>query len=146
MSDLSSLYQEVILDHSKHPRNFHALEDFNHSSTGHNPLCGDNLKIFVKILEDKIVDISFVGDGCAISKASASILTELAKGKSLAEFQILYEQFHKVATTEEEIPENFGKLAVLAGVRKYPSRVKCATLAWHTLDAAIKGEEKVKTE
>ena len=146
MNDLLNLYQEVILDHSKQPRNFYALEDFNHSSVGHNPLCGDNLKIFVQIVEERIEDISFVGDGCAISKASASILTELAKGKTVAEFQELYEKFHKVATTEEEIPEDFGKLAVLAGVRQYPSRVKCATLAWHTLEAAINGKDKVKTE
>lgn len=146
MNDLSSLYQEVIIDHSKNPRNFHALEDFNHSATGHNPLCGDNLKIFAKIVDNQITELSFVGDGCAISKASASLLTELAKGKSLEEFQKLFSQFHDLLTTDKEIAENLGKLEVLAGVKKYPARVKCATLAWHTLDAALNGKNSAKTE
>lgn len=146
MNDLKTLYQEVILDHSKKPRNFHALEHHSHAATGHNPLCGDNLKVFVRVENGIIQDVSFVGDGCAISKASASLMTEMAKGKSIEEFQQLYAQFHQVATTQEPIPANFGKLQVLAGVRDYPSRVKCATLAWHTLDAALHHQDSAKTE
>lgn len=146
MNDLKALYQEVILDHSKKPRNFHALDPHSHSAVGHNPLCGDNLKIFVQLDGERIVDVSFVGDGCAISKASASLMTEMAKGKTLAEFQTLYQQFHHVATTHDPIPADFGKLQVLAGVRDYPARVKCATLAWHTLDAALHGQHSAKTE
>lgn len=146
MNDLKALYQEVILDHSKKPRNFHALEPHSHSAVGHNPLCGDNLKIFVRLEGGQIADVSFVGDGCAISKASASLMTEMAKGRTLDEFHALYQQFHHVATTHDPIPADFGKLRVLAGVRDYPARVKCATLAWHTLDAALKGEHSAKTE
>lgn len=146
MNDLKTLYQEVILDHSKKPRNFHALEPHSHAATGHNPLCGDNLKVFVRVENGIIQDVSFVGDGCAISKASASLMTEMAKGKSIEEFQQLYAQFHQVATTQEPIPADFGKLQVLAGVRDYPSRVKCATLAWHTLDAALHHQDSAKTE
>lgn len=146
MNDLSALYQEVILDHSKKPRNFHALEAPTHAATGHNPLCGDNLKVFVRLEDGVIAELSFVGDGCAISKASASLMTEMAKGKTLQEFQTLYTQFHHVATTQDPIPEDFGKLQVLAGVRDYPSRVKCATLAWHTLDAALHHQDNAKTE
>ena len=130
MNDLKNLYQEVILDHSKHPRHFHALDPCDHSATGYNPLCGDNLKIFVRMDGDTIADISFVGDGCAISKASASLMTDLARGK----------------TPQDPIPDSVGKLKVLAGVREYPSRVKCATLAWHTLDAALHGKKEAKTE
>ena len=135
MNDLKTLYQEVILDHSKKPRNFHALEHHSHAATGHNPLCGDNLKVFVRVENGIIQDVSFVGDGCAISK-----------GKSIEEFQPLSAQFHQVATTQEPIPADFGKLQVLAGVRDYPSRVKCATLAWHTLDAALHHQDSAKTE
>lgn len=146
MNDLKALYQEVILDHSKKPRNFHALDPCSHSAAGHNPLCGDNLKIFVRLEGERITEVSFVGDGCAISKASASLMTEMAKGKTLSEFKILYEQFHHVATTRDPVPEDFGKLRVLAGVRDYLARVKCATLAWHTLDAALNGKSSAKTE
>lgn len=146
MNDLKALYQEVILDHSKKPRNFHALEPCTHSAVGHNPLCGDNLKIFVRLDGGRIADVSFVGDGCAISKASASLMTEMAKGRTLDEFQALYQQFHYVATTQEPIPADVGKLRVLAGVRDYPARVKCATLAWHTLDAALNNQTHAQTE
>lgn len=146
MNDLKALYQDVILDHSKKPRHFHALETCTHSATGHNPLCGDNLKVFVKMDGDVISDLSFVGDGCAISKASASLMTEIARNKTLAEFAKIYADFHHVVTTQEPIPDDVGKLKVLAGVRDYPARVKCATLAWHTLDAALKNETTAKTE
>ncbi|MDO5090721.1 MAG: SUF system NifU family Fe-S cluster assembly protein [Cardiobacteriaceae bacterium] len=146
MNDLKALYQEVILDHSKKPRNFRRIDPCTHSATGHNPLCGDNLKIFVQLEEGRIVDLSFVGDGCAISKASASLMTDMAKGKTLKEFKQLYNDFHHVATTQDPIPESMGKLRVLAGVRDYPARVKCATLAWHTLDAALHNQQHAKTE
>ena len=146
MNDLKNLYQEVILDHSKPPRHFHALEPCDHSATGHNPLCGDNLKVYVRMDGDQLADISFVGDGCAISKASASLMTDLARGKTVAEFAKLYNEFHHIATTQDPIPDSVGKLKVLAGVREYPSRVKCATLAWHTLDAALHGKNAAKTE
>lgn len=146
MNDLAHLYQEVILDHSKKPRNFKALDSCTHSATGHNPLCGDNLKIFVQLDGERIADVSFVGDGCAISKASASLMTEMAKGKTLQEFASLYNDFHHIATTHDPIPESMGKLRVLAGVRDYPARVKCATLAWHTLDAALHHRSQAKTE
>ena len=146
MNDLKALYQEVILDHSKHPRHFYALEPCDHSATGHNPLCGDNLKVYVRMDGDQLADISFVGDGCAISKASASLMTDLARGKTVEEFSQLYRDFHHIATTQDPIPDSVGKLKVLAGVREYPSRVKCATLAWHTLDAALHGQSAAKTE
>lgn len=146
MNDLHNLYQEVILDHSKHPRNFHALEPCTHSATGHNPLCGDNLKIFANVVDRVIENLSFVGEGCAISKASASLLTEMAKGKTLSEFEVLFQRFHQVVTTQEPIPEDFGKLRVLLGVREFPTRVKCATLSWHTLEAALHGQDSAQTE
>lgn len=146
MNPLSSLYQEVILDHSKKPRHFHALEPCTHEARGHNPLCGDKLKVFARVDGDTITEVSFIGDGCAISKASASIMTELVRGKTLSEFQALHAQFHQVATTQDPIPDGMGKLAVLAGVRDYPARVKCATLAWHTLDAALNNQDSAKTE
>ncbi len=146
MDKLKELYQAVILDHSKKPRNFRVLASCTHSAVGHNPLCGDNLKVFVELDGDNVSDISFVGDGCAISKASASLMTEMVKGKSLTAFQQLYQNFHQVATTNDEIPGDVGKLKVLAGVREFPQRVKCATLAWHTLDAALKNKTSAKTE
>ncbi|UJF24716.1 SUF system NifU family Fe-S cluster assembly protein [Suttonella sp. R2A3] len=146
MNPLKTLYQEVILDHSKKPRHFHALDPCTHSATGHNPLCGDNLKVYVQLEGDVIDEVSFIGDGCAISKASASLMTELARGKTLTEFQQLYDQFHDIVTGQEPVDIDMGKLAVLVGVRDYPSRVKCATLAWHTLDAALHKEDSVKTE
>ena len=146
MNHLKSLYQEVILDHSKKPRHFHALEPCSHSATGHNPLCGDNLKVYAQVEDGVIKDLSFVGDGCAISKASASLMTELARDKTLDEFRAMYDEFHHVVTGQDDVPDSVGKLAVLVGVRDYPSRVKCATLAWHTLDAALNNQDIVKTE
>lgn len=148
-TDLRDLYQQVIVDHSKRPRNLHALEGANRKVEGYNPLCGDKLTIYVKIENDVISDISFEGSGCAISTASASLLTESLKGKTLAEAEALFESFHNLLTGLEPADEapKLGKLVVFSGVCDYPTRVKCATLAWHTLHAALSGEgEKVSTE
>ncbi|MFK5948449.1 MAG: SUF system NifU family Fe-S cluster assembly protein [Methylococcales bacterium] len=147
--DLRDLYQEVIFDHNRNPRNFRVMENADREVEGFNPLCGDRLTLFLKIDGDKIVDASFQGSGCAISTASVSLMTEILKGKTEAEAEELFKQFHKMTTgKEDDIDlEAMGKLAVLAGVREYPARVKCATLAWHTLDAALKNEEKaISTE
>ncbi len=150
MSDLSDLYQETIVDHSRRPRNFKKLEEANHHAEGYNPLCGDKVSIYLKLNNGLVEDISFQGSGCAISTASASILTESLKGKTLAEADALFERFHGLVTegprAKAEGPE-LGKLAVFSGVSKYPVRVKCATLAWHTLRAALGGSgEVVSTE
>lgn len=146
MSDLRDLYQEVILDHGKNPRNFRKLEDADHQAEGNNPLCGDRINLFLKMDGEVIVDIGFQGRGCAISTASASMMTESVKGKTRAEAEALFQRFHELVTGEAEAspgaPE-LGKLAVFAGVRDYPIRVKCATLPWHTLRAAL--EEKQET-
>ncbi len=147
--DLRDLYQEVIFDHNRNPRNFRVIEDADRKVEGFNPLCGDHLTLYLKLDGDKIVDASFQGSGCAISTASVSLMTEIVKGKTLEEAEELFKQFHEMTTGEdEEIQlEAMGKLAVLAGVREYPARVKCATLAWHTLDAAIKNQEtSISTE
>lgn len=146
MSDLKSLYQEVIIDHSKRPRNFKMLDDYDLTAVGHNPLCGDNLKVFVKMRDNLIEDVSFVGDGCAISKASASLMTEIVKGKNIAEFTQIFQDFHQLVTSEQPNLADLGKLRALLGVRDYPARVKCATLAWHTLDAALNNKNHAKTE
>ena len=150
MSDLRELYQEVILDHAKHPRNFHAMPDSVPAADGHNPLCGDRLKVFVQVEDGVIRDISFTGSGCAISTASASMMTEALKGKSLLEEEAIFKSFHDLLTTGSHATEDeelLGKLEVFGGVREFPVRVKCATLAWHTLQAALKGSaEPVKTE
>jgi nitrogen fixation NifU-like protein len=143
--DLSDLYQQVILDHCKKPRNFHELPNASRSAQGHNPLCGDQLKLFLQTEGDVVKDASFVGSGCCISKASASLLTESVKGKSKAEIQKIFEQVHEMVTTGE-VKGDVGKLAVFAGVYKFPARVKCAILSWHALMAALKGEAKVTTE
>jgi nitrogen fixation NifU-like protein len=142
MSDLRDLYQEVILEHSKAPRNFHGLPDANHKADGNNPLCGDQFTVYLHMEGDSIRDISFQGAGCAISKASASVMTQLVKGKSRAEAEKLFERFHKLVTGQDPPKggEDLGKMAVFAGVSEYPARVKCATLAWHTLQAAIEGQ------
>ncbi|MDE3108627.1 MAG: SUF system NifU family Fe-S cluster assembly protein [Acidobacteriota bacterium] len=142
MSDLRDLYQEVILEHSKAPRNFHGLAHANHRADGVNPLCGDQFTVYLHMDGDAIRDISFEGSGCAISKASASMMTQILKGKSRAEAEKLFERFHKLVTGEEPAKggEDLGKLAVFSGVSEYPARVKCATLAWHTLHAALVGE------
>jgi nitrogen fixation NifU-like protein len=142
MSDLRDLYQEVILEHSKAPRNFHSLADANHKAEGFNPLCGDQFTVYLHMDGDSIRDISFQGAGCAISKASASVMTQIVKGKSRAEAEKLFERFHKLVTGKEPLKtgEDLGKLAVFSGVSEYPARVKCATLAWHTLQAALEGQ------
>ncbi|MCF6203141.1 MAG: SUF system NifU family Fe-S cluster assembly protein [Methylococcaceae bacterium] len=147
--DLRDLYQEVIFDHNRNPRNFRVMENASRQVEGFNPLCGDRLTLFLKMEGDKIIDASFQGSGCAISTASVSLMTEIVKGKTEAEAETLFKQFHEMTTgKEEDIDlEAIGKLAVLAGVREYPARVKCATLAWHTLDAALKNEEEsISTE
>lgn len=151
MSDLRELYQEVILDHNKKPRNFGPLEDANRLAEGHNPLCGDQVRVALKLNGDLIEDIRFEGHGCAISKASASMMTTALKGKTLPEAEAIFEQFHELVTSqddlEEEELESLGKLAVFSGVRDYPARVKCASLAWHTLHAALEQQETpVSTE
>jgi nitrogen fixation protein NifU and related proteins len=143
MSDLSDLYQEVILDHNRRPRNFRRLEDASHHAEGYNPLCGDR----VQIADGRIADIAFEGTGCAISKASASLMTDQLKGSTVAEARTLFDRFHRMVTTPaDQDVEELGKLSALAGVREFPVRVKCASLAWHTLKAAMDREEKVSTE
>ncbi len=147
--DLRDLYQEVIFDHNRNPRNFRVMENADREVEGFNPLCGDRLTLFLKMDGDQITDASFQGSGCAISTASVSLMTEIVKGKTEAEAEALFTQFHEMTTGKEDDInlEAIGKLAVLAGVREYPARVKCATLAWHTLDAALKNQEKsISTE
>jgi nitrogen fixation NifU-like protein len=147
--DLRDLYQEVIFDHNRNPRNYRVMADANRQVEGFNPLCGDRLTLFLKIDDHVISDASFQGSGCAISTASVSLMTEIVKGKTEAEADALFKQFHEMTTgkTEDINLEAIGKLAVLAGVREYPARVKCATLAWHTLDAALKNEaQSISTE
>jgi len=147
MSDLSDLYQEVILDHNRRPRNFHALADASHTADGHNPLCGDRLRLFLKVENGIVSDVGFEGAGCAISKASASMMTDAIKGLTVAEIDALFERFHRMVTTPPDRPvEDMGKLSSLAGVREFPVRVKCASLAWHTLKAAMTQKKVVSTE
>ena len=147
MSDLSELYQEVILDHNKRPRNFHPLENATHEAEGYNPLCGDRLNVFLRVDGERIADIGFVGSGCAISKASASLMTDSLKGMTIADARALFERFHAMVTTPPDQPvEDLGKLSVLAGVREFPVRVKCASLAWHTLKAALEKSDRASTE
>ena len=151
MPDLRALYQEVILDHSKKPRNYRVLEGADYHAEGYNPLCGDRITNYLKLENDRISDVAFQGSGCAISTSSASILTETVKGKTLAEADALFEKFHALVTGEgngnQAGDASLGKLAVFSGVAEFPVRVKCATLAWHTLRSALKGEEKtVSTE
>lgn len=142
------LYQEIILDHSKRPRNCHPMDDANRKAEGYNPLCGDKLKLFLKMENDVVKDVSFVGSGCAISTASASLMTESMKGKTREEALRAMEKFHDLLTTDSPVTQELGKLVVFCGVRDYPARVKCATLAWHTLKSALNGavEEPVSTE
>ncbi|HKE21488.1 MAG TPA: SUF system NifU family Fe-S cluster assembly protein [Bryobacteraceae bacterium] len=137
------LYQEIILDHSKHPRNCHAMAEANRQAEGYNPLCGDKLKLFLKMDGDKVVDASFEGSGCAISTASASLMTETLKGKTRQEAMEMLEKFHELLTTDTPVRQDLGKLVVFCGVRDYPARVKCATLAWHTLKSALSGSAEV---
>jgi nitrogen fixation protein NifU and related proteins len=144
---IQDLYQEVILDHSKRPRNFHQMADATGRVEGYNPLCGDKLALFVKLDGETVQDISFVGAGCAISTASASLMTESVKGKSRQEAVKLMERFHDMLTTDKPQSDGLGKLTVFSGVREFPARVKCATLAWHTLKAALTGaNDTVSTE
>jgi nitrogen fixation protein NifU and related proteins len=146
-SDLSELYQEVILDHNRRPRNFRILEKPTHHAEGYNPLCGDRLDLFVNVQAERIADVGFQGSGCAISRASASLMTDAVKGRSLVEARDLFERFHRMVTTPpDKAVEDLGKLSVLAGVRQFPVRVKCASLAWHTLKAALDREERTTTE
>ena len=149
MSELSDLYQEVILDHNKNPRNFREIENADRMAEGNNPLCGDQLKVFLTMEDDRVKEVSFIGSGCAISKASASMMTQTVKGKSKAETETLFDEFHRMVRGEmdEETEENhLGRLKIFAGVREFPARVKCASLSWHTLNAALHGEDVVSTE
>ena len=147
MSDLTDLYQEVILDHNRRPRNFRAIVAPSHHAEGYNPLCGDRLNLYVQVNGDTITDVAFEGSGCAISKASASLMTDALKGKTVSEANSLFERFHRVVTTPPDQPvEDLGKLSVLAGVREFPVRVKCASLAWHTFKAALNQAQKASTE
>jgi nitrogen fixation NifU-like protein len=146
-SDLSDLYQEVILDHNKRPRNFRAIERPSHQAEGFNPLCGDRLNLFLQVDGERITDVAFQGAGCAISKASASLMTDEVKGRSVAEARELFERFHRMVTTPPDRQvEDLGKLSVLSGVREFPVRIKCASLAWHTLKAALENAGRVSTE
>ena len=146
--DLSDLYQEIIIDHNRSPRNYREIEDPTQRAEGYNPLCGDRLKLYLRMKDGVIDDISFEGAGCAISVASASLMTEQIKGMTQEEAERLFAQFHQLVTSDDEaLPDpSLGKLAALAGVRAYPARVKCATLAWHTLDSALTGEGSATTE
>jgi nitrogen fixation NifU-like protein len=148
MSDLSDLYQEIILDHNRRPRNYGRLETANRQAVGHNPLCGDRLQLFVTVEEDRISQIAFEGAGCAISKASASLMTEAVRGLSVSDAGRLIDRFQQMVTAPLDVlpDENaMGKLSALAGVRSFPARVKCASLAWHTLRAALTGAQPVAT-
>ncbi|MCX7626667.1 MAG: SUF system NifU family Fe-S cluster assembly protein [Candidatus Sumerlaeaceae bacterium] len=150
-SDVRALYQEVILDHTKRPRNFRRLEDADRHAQGMNPLCGDRVEVFVKMNGDRIEEVTFTGAGCSISTASASLMTQILKGKTLEEARDLFEKFHDLVTGKIKDPDfqkKLGKLLVFSGVCEYPVRVKCATLPWHTLKAALEkaGEEPVTTE
>jgi nitrogen fixation NifU-like protein len=143
MSDLRDLYQEVIMDHKKNPRNFREIVDANHMAHGNNPLCGDALVVYVKMNDGVIEDVSFQGSGCAISVASASLMTETLKGKTLEEAETLYDNVHNALTGESANAELAGKLQVLGGVKEFPARVKCATLSWHTVHAAMDSDHDI---
>ena len=149
MSELSELYQQVILDHNKKPRNFRKLENPDRSADGYNPLCGDQLTIYVNLADDAVREIAFEGSGCAISKAAASMMTQAVKGKSKEQIEELFKEFHSMVTGEldEETDENhLGNLKIFAGVREFPVRVKCATLPWHTMHAALHNQDHASTE
>ena len=138
MSDLSELYQEVILDHNRRPRTFRVIDPATRAQEGYNPLCGDRLTLYVTVADGRITDVAFQGSGCAISKASASLMTEAVKGRTVDEARALFDQFHHMITSPPGSPlPELGKLGVLSGVREFPTRVKCAGLAWHTLKAAV---------
>jgi nitrogen fixation NifU-like protein len=146
VAELDDLYQEQILDHNKSPRNFRVMENANHKAEGYNPLCGDHVTIYVRLRDGRIEDISFQGSGCAISKASASMMTAELKGKKESDAQELFDKVHRMLTGEGvDGGQNLGKLAVLSGVCKFPARVKCATLAWHTMNSALKDGVEIST-
>jgi len=150
MTELRELYQQIILDHNKNPRNFGKIDAANRVREGYNPLCGDHLHVYLHVADDTIADISFEGSGCAISKASASLMTAALKGKPVPEAVAMFEKFQEMVTAEVDAPvddQSLGKMAVFAGVREFPMRVKCATLAWHTMKAAVDEEQApVSTE
>lgn len=149
MSELNDLYQDTILDHNKNPRNFRDIEDADKTADGKNPLCGDALRVYVKMENDVVSDVAFKGSGCAISKASASMMTQAVKGKNRDEAERLFDEFHKMVTGELDIEtdeNHLGKLRVFAGVLEFPARVKCASLSWHTLNAALHDEDEISTE
>ena len=151
MSDLRELYQEVILDHNRQPRNFRVLEGTGHEADGYNPLCGDKVHVYVDLEGDRVKDVAFQGAGCAISQASASLMTEAVRGKTTAEARQLFDGFHRMlaidrAAVVDDLEEaDLGKLEVFSGVKNYPMRVKCATLAWHTFKAALEGGNEPST-
>jgi nitrogen fixation NifU-like protein len=149
MSELSELYQQVILDHNKKPRNFHRLESANRSAEGFNPLCGDQLTVYLQLEDEVVEDISFEGSGCAISKAAASMMTQAVKGKTKLQAETLFSEFHRMVTgelDEEAQPHDLGRLTIFSGVRDFPARVKCASLSWHTMHAALNNQDIVSTE
>ncbi|HKQ99498.1 MAG TPA: SUF system NifU family Fe-S cluster assembly protein [Pyrinomonadaceae bacterium] len=149
MSELSELYQQVILDHNKKPRNFRKLEGANRTAEGYNPLCGDQLTVYMQLEDEIVKDVSFEGSGCAISKAAASMMTQSIKGKTKQEAETLFDEFHRMVTgaLDTDAAENhLGRLTIFAGVRDFPARVKCASLSWHTMHAAINGQEVTSTE
>lgn len=149
MSELNDLYQETILEHNKNPRNFREIEGADRMADGNNPLCGDALRVYVKMDGDTVSDVAFKGSGCAISKASASMMTQVMKGKTREEAETLFDEFHRMVTggLDVETEDNhLGKLKIFAGVLEFPARVKCASLSWHTLDAALHGDAEVSTE
>jgi nitrogen fixation NifU-like protein len=149
MSELSDLYQEVILDHNRRPHNFRVIDNASAKQEGYNPLCGDRLTLYLTLDGEVIKDVAFQGSGCAISKASASLMTDALKGKTVPEAREMFERFHDMITSDPDTPAaDLGKLSVLAGVRAFPTRVKCASLAWHTMKAAVahEGDAPVSTE
>ncbi len=150
MNELRELYQEVILDHSKRPRNFRALEAASHKAEGFNPLCGDRATVYLRVEDGVVKDVSFEGAGCSISTASASMMTDALRGKTVAEAKALFERFHDLVTADPgraaAVASELGKLAVFQGVHEFPMRVKCASLAWHTMKAALEGGGSVSTE
>ena len=149
MSELKQLYQEMILDHNKNPRNFKVLDHPTHKAEGYNPLCGDHYNLYLKVKDGKIEDVGFDGAGCAISKSSASIMTTCLKGSTLEEADQMFENFHRMLTEETnpgELPGKLCKIVALQGVKAFPTRIKCATLVWHTMKSALEGKEEVNTE
>ena len=149
MSELNDLYQETILEHNKNPRNFRVIDDADKEADGKNPLCGDALRVYVKMDGDRVEDVAFKGSGCAISKASASMMTQTVRGKTKEEAEAMFDEFHRMVTGGLDVEKDdnqLGKLKIFAGVLEFPARVKCASLSWHTLNAALHGEEEVSTE